>query len=929
MRLWPTSREGPQYPSSTLGCAGAKRDEIAVQGALITFICVAVSFVVLDGQRVLMPGPLSSAHGAITQCKSCHTQSGETALSWVHGLIGADPLADSKSCMGCHQMPETALQPHGAAVAALRSSTERLTKIAAQTPAPISAHFQTVAFPARGIMSRDLYCATCHQEHQGPSFSLKPMSNEQCRSCHVVKFDSFDGHHPTFENYPFRRRTRIIYDHAGHFGKHYPELAKKEPERRIPQTCSSCHDSQDKGRVMSVQSFDKTCSSCHLNQITGKERASGPKGIALLSVPGLDLATLRAKKAPIGEWPETSEAALTPFMQVMIGRSERGRAVLAAIERLNLQDLAGASEADLKAVSDLVWEIKDLFHKLVTARASDVLGDIIPSSGAKPSASLVADLTAGLPRDVVVSALQQWLPGLAAEMAARTGTPLPVVANPDTAQTGSGDGAAASDAAPSDLPPGTSATTPNDGGTSLGGDALAEGASDADNKPAPSAKLDPPTCLVSILGQCLVVKEPTSETGKITPSAEASDRPVPSPSSSGAASVDIEPLPGRMNAGLAPTDAMENRAARAPRESLPWHLAEGQPAKSEAQDAADPKIQSRWEFPGGTPRALKSRNAPKATPNETPASSNPGARRDDEAPPSATPAEAPHGTGSAASEPSTASTSDEEPKAGESDPNPGTTSQPTAETATPVTTGDQSDDLLVLTAEELRDLNERRRQHGKAARASASLGAPSASPAAASAPSAPVITIASDVDPETWAEFGGWYQQDFAIFYRPAGHKDRFLYTWLYLSGPQTGKDNAQALAAVFERLSGKDAQGACTKCHSVDSLHGAGKVVNFAPMTGADKQGRFTRFRHDPHFSIQGDRGCLTCHELARGRAYLKSYEHNDPMQFVSEFPPIKKEQCQTCHTAGQARQDCLTCHAYHVNGVQAPITNTRLAPP
>ena len=44
-----------------------------------------------------------------------------------------------------------------------------------------------------------------------------------------MKFDSFDGHHPEFENYPFKRRTRIIYDHAGHFGKHFPEVAKKDP----------------------------------------------------------------------------------------------------------------------------------------------------------------------------------------------------------------------------------------------------------------------------------------------------------------------------------------------------------------------------------------------------------------------------------------------------------------------------------------------------------------------------------------------------------------------------------------------------------------------------------------------------------------------------------------------------------------------------
>ena len=32
---------------------------------------------------------------------------------------------------------------------------------------------------------------------------------------------------------------------------------------------------------------------------------------------------------------------------------------------------------------------------------------------------------------------------------------------------------------------------------------------------------------------------------------------------------------------------------------------------------------------------------------------------------------------------------------------------------------------------------------------------------------APAISIGSGVDPESWAEYGGWYSQDYGIFYRP------------------------------------------------------------------------------------------------------------------------------------------------------------------
>ena len=308
-------------------------------------------------------------------------------LSWTHGLVAGDPLADSKACLTCHKMPGTAFNAHGATAEVLKQSTKRLTKIAAQTlcsrnlPARRTSPSRPMTWSQRG-----LYCATCHQEHKGVNFSLNKISNEQCRSCHVVKFDSFDGNHPKFENYPFKQRTGIIYDHAGHFGKHYPELAKKDPARRIPDTCSTCHNSRDDKRVMAVAPFEQTCTGCHLDQIVGKERVSGPKGVAFLTLPGLDLQTLKKKNAAIGEWPDSSDAALTPFMKVMISRNEPGRALVKTVDSLNLQDLTNASDAQIKAVTKLAWEIKGIFYALIKGKASDVLGDFNIGGGAKLSA---------------------------------------------------------------------------------------------------------------------------------------------------------------------------------------------------------------------------------------------------------------------------------------------------------------------------------------------------------------------------------------------------------------------------------------------------------------------------------------------------------------------------------------------------------------
>ena len=528
----PPKTERQASPSS-------RRDRIAGLLALATAVCLAAAFFLAKDTRFLMPGPLTSAHGAIEKCSTCHSQSGSGKLSWIGGLVAGDPLADSQACLTCHKMPNTAFNAHSASAEALERSTKRLRKLAAGTPVPQSARAQSIAFPTDDKVAHGLHCATCHQEHQGVNFTLNKISNEQCRSCHVVKFDSFDGHHPEFEKYPFKRRSRIIYDHAGHFGKHFPEVAKKDPARRIPDTCSTCHNSREDKRVMAVAPFEQTCAGCHLDQILGKERVSGPKGIAFLSLPGLDLQTLK-KHTSIGEWPAASEAELTPFMKVMLSRNEQGRTLIRTVNNLNLKDLSGASVDQIRAVTNLVWEIKRLFYALIRRRASGVLADLDIGGRAKPSANLVADLTASIPRDVIIRAQQQWLPNLAAEMANRTiarSAPPSALAGSDARQANSKRGSP--QAVGSDSPQSKGAAGKADAAKAGGKEglssersspALAETRLDGSESPqkpsgsdtrrptpnpnpestgsevASKAKPDPQACIAAVFGQCLLSK---------------------------------------------------------------------------------------------------------------------------------------------------------------------------------------------------------------------------------------------------------------------------------------------------------------------------------------------------------------------------------------------------------------------------------------
>ena len=857
---------GPRAESQA--ARGSWRDRLAMLLALVTAVCVGWAFLLSKDTRFLMPGPLASPHAAIESCSACHANSGNGKLSWIHGLVTSDPLADSKACLTCHKMPDTAFNAHGASAEMLDQSTRRLTKIAAKTPAPRSARMQSVAFPTDGMVARGLECATCHQEHQGINSNLDKISNEQCRSCHVVKFDSFDGRHPKFENYPFKRRTRIIYDHAGHFGNHFVEASKKDPARRVPATCSTCHNSGEDRRLMAVAPFEQTCSACHLDQIIGRERVSGPKGIAFLSLPGLDLQTLRKRRAAIGEWPDSSEAPLTPFMKVMISRNQRGRSLIKAVDGLNLQDLSRANEAQIKAVTSLVWEIKGLFLALIKGKASDVLADLNIGGGAKITANLVADLSASIPRDVVISAHQQWLPNLAAEIANRP---------------------TASDQKQS----GWSTTTES----SLAGPASLPGQSGSDSR-QPNSTLSPPAVDSE-------APTPKGAAGKVDTANAQPDEPV---STEKPTDPDTPPA----------TPSLKPEAAATPRANLQDCLvsvfgqclvtkgAEAKAGRSDLgarpTDSSNPKPRVGEKSPEESKVGLK--QVAQATQPEPAAGKGRPAKAISDA------------------DKETVSASEQPQRKG----------------------ADQTDDLLFPTEEELRSLKSGAKD---AARADAANGnAPSkadantpavTTPAGSDAVAkpqgrtAPVVSIESDVDPENWAEYGGWYRQDYAISYRPIGHKDKFITAWLSLTGPEARRGDKSPATAVFEYLTSKDAQGSCTKCHSVDDMPGQGRAVNFSPPSIESKNGRFTNFIHEPHLGMMENqkRGCLTCHQLEKDRPYLKSFEKGDPQNFVSNFSPVQKDLCQTCHTSTMARQDCLLCHKYHVNGVITPILNTKIPTP
>lgn len=705
--------------------------------------------------KLFMPGPLTSSHSSLEQCSDCHSNVSKGQFGWLHTVFAtADPRKDSSSCLTCHKMGEdVAHNPHGLEMSKLDAYVREIKAQATSTTLPVKARVRKAVLPVDNTFKDGVFCATCHKEHQGGDVKLKDMADAQCHTCHQVQFESFNSDHPDFDQYPFRRRTRVNFDHSGHFKKHFPEWkAKKENAGTTPDSCSGCHTVSAQEGHMNVKPFAESCAACHIGQIVGTERATGPKGVAMLMLPGVDVATFREKKIDIGKWPDESEAELSSLMKLLIGRTAKGRKILADTNELDLLDLTQATPEQITQVGNLVWEVKYLFHALANSGTVDILKQLDSAEQTPIDKQLLTDLTASMPRDVLIGALRDWLPGLPEEISRR------------------------GDEQRADIAPATTTSDASDTVTVDG----------ANSDQAENATV----------GQVRDVPSEATQAGPGNPAgpvvlAQQTER------------WRVDPF-GRLLKGNQPPEEDEDDEVA-----------------DEPGEADEPEDQ---------------------------------VADDDDAP------------------------DDQDPVVPED-----STADAEADT-------EADSDVEVSSDTETEPLE-------------------------------------LDTDAETWAQFGGWYREDYTILYRPTGHADAFVKAWLDFSAARFSKAQGNLAASVFMELTGKDAQGQCSKCHSVDATKNQARVVKWTPSSTKTSESLFTSFSHEPHLGVvSAEKGCLTCHELSSAKGYLETYKANDPKKFVSNFAPVKKETCASCHGKKEVRQDCVLCHKYHVTDIFTPLMQTKI---
>ncbi len=166
-------------------------------------------------------------------------------------------------------------------------------------------------------------------------------------------------------------------------------------------------------------------------------------------------------------------------------------------------------------------------------------------------------------------------------------------------------------------------------------------------------------------------------------------------------------------------------------------------------------------------------------------------------------------------------------------------------------------------------------------------------------------------DAEARVAEGGWYRRDETrtLYYRPSGHADEFLTGWLETSAT----DTQPAAQAIFAELASPKAPGLCMKCHTADRV-GSTTQINWLTSRPQPHQHPFTTFKHAPHFSLMGVQGCSTCHVLDHKSDYAGAFGANrDSTVFRSNFAPLAKDSCVTCHQPALAGASCLQCHNYH----------------
>ena len=173
------------------------------------------------------------------------------------------------------------------------------------------------------------------------------------------------------------------------------------------------------------------------------------------------------------------------------------------------------------------------------------------------------------------------------------------------------------------------------------------------------------------------------------------------------------------------------------------------------------------------------------------------------------------------------------------------------------------------------------------------------------------------------SENKGWRidEDRFAITFYPRGHDDPFMAAMLELvtkTRTNSSSSNDTAIRDTQTLLTKTSSIGQCISCHSMNKARSGKLVIHWqgTPSDNVNSAG-LTTFSHQPHLIQNQLNDCTHCHKIDPTADFMSSYspqikEHDSP-PCVSNFSPMTKSMCDSCHNAAAQKDACTTCHDYH----------------
>ncbi len=356
----------------------------------------------------LSPGPLSVNHAQVTDCKDCHSAVSESVADWVSKAIHLNSNNDDAKCLNCHKLGDNAFAPHSTARENLTAAADGAsTKSTSNWDVNLASYLREQR--TGGV--DEVSCATCHREHQGRFAPIAAIDPQQCHVCHAVKFSKLESEHPPYTDFPYERPTRINFDHVSHLKKHFVD---EDFVKHAPEGCKQCHAPDQSGEWMLSNSFETSCASCHLGEILGDARANA-KGVAVLSIPEIDIQSLEDAGLYIGQWPEWADGEMVPIMRLLLPEKLQTAPLPKRPNRLI--DLSAASPEELTAAAELAWGVKELFYDIQMGGTAMMNQRLAAALDEDLDQSTLNLLVASLPKDTLVNNQKEWFPMLMEEVA--------------------------------------------------------------------------------------------------------------------------------------------------------------------------------------------------------------------------------------------------------------------------------------------------------------------------------------------------------------------------------------------------------------------------------------------------------------------------------------------------------------------------------